>query len=183
MALPYGCRSQRRAQSTGTLVGVYDARVADMDVAPDRWAVMCEDHANLVGCATLALANATQAAPEEWCEDCDGILADAVRIPNPRRSPLRMVCRPWPFASQLEEPFQRKLCRWTLVDPAWRGVAEFVDRGNPRFRAILHPSTKTRQWQLSWIDDKIPTGDMQGPVAELLREVPPINWRLKQIRF
>lgn len=66
-----GCVSQRKAQTTGTLVGVYHGAQSGMEMDPEYpWITVCEVHANCVSHSTLALAKSHAADPEGWCEDC-----------------------------------------------------------------------------------------------------------------
>lgn len=66
-----GCVQQRRAQATGTLVGVYHGAQSGLESDPaDPWVTVCEVHNNLVCHPTLALAKAHAVDPRNWCEDC-----------------------------------------------------------------------------------------------------------------
>lgn len=72
-----GCRSLRRARSTGTVVGIYDGYASGManrdEVAAgldSRWATVCERHSWIVTHETLALARFHATTPEAWCDEC-----------------------------------------------------------------------------------------------------------------
>lgn len=66
-----GCVQQRRARSTGTLVGVYHGVQSGMETdAVEPWLTVCEAHSSLVAHPTLALAKSWAADPTMWCEDC-----------------------------------------------------------------------------------------------------------------
>lgn len=74
-----GCVQQRRAQQTGTLVGVYHAAQAGLEDDPSLpWATVCEVHGNLVCHSTLALARWHAVDPQGWCEDCRNEVANKV---------------------------------------------------------------------------------------------------------
>jgi hypothetical protein len=64
-----GCVQQRKARSTGTLVGVYDA-VAQGIETEYPWVCVCEAHGNCVCFDSLRLAKFQAVCPEGWCEDC-----------------------------------------------------------------------------------------------------------------
>lgn len=66
-----GCVQQRRAKSTGTLVGVYHGEQSGMETDPaEPWLTVCEAHSSLVAHPTLALAKRHAPFPESWCEEC-----------------------------------------------------------------------------------------------------------------
>ena len=67
-----GCRVLRRARSTGTLVGLYDAEPAGFDSDGGRWATVCETHGYLVYHETRTVAESHLSHPEEWCAVCQG---------------------------------------------------------------------------------------------------------------
>lgn len=53
-----GLRTQRKARSTGTTVGLYNSREAGLDDDPScKWSTVCEDHGGIVGHETLQQAN------------------------------------------------------------------------------------------------------------------------------
>lgn len=67
-----GCVQQRRARSTGTMVGVYHGDQSGIESDPtDPWVTVCEAHHNLMCHPTLALAKLHAAEPRAWCEDCN----------------------------------------------------------------------------------------------------------------
>jgi hypothetical protein len=49
-------------------IGVYDGRAADMDTAAGHWQTVCETHGTIISHATLKLARAFAATPEDWCD-------------------------------------------------------------------------------------------------------------------
>jgi hypothetical protein len=65
-----GCRILRVAQSTGTLVGLYQASEADLDVEAGDWATVCEDHGGIVYHPKLRFAQEALSHPDEWCPTC-----------------------------------------------------------------------------------------------------------------
>jgi hypothetical protein len=65
-----GLREWRKNRVTGTFVGVYDGRAADMDTDAGRWQTVCEPHGTIISHPTLALARYHAASPDEWCEKC-----------------------------------------------------------------------------------------------------------------
>ncbi len=67
---PAGLRQQRRARSTGTLVGIYEAGPAGLDPDGGPWLTVCETHGTLANHLTLADARGHAPAPEGWCEAC-----------------------------------------------------------------------------------------------------------------
>ena len=88
-----GCVQQRRALSTGRLVGVYQAGQAkvDDDAGESCWSTVCEDHGSIVSHRSLKTARSWATAPEDWCEDCRDELdkkaaAAASRGVRPRRA-------------------------------------------------------------------------------------------------
>jgi hypothetical protein len=58
----------RRARSTGTLVTVKRADVADDPAG--SWETVCEAHSTVCAHSTLTLARYHAPAPEGWCEVC-----------------------------------------------------------------------------------------------------------------
>lgn len=96
------------------------------------------------------------------------------------RSPLHVVCRPWPFSPKPGERPHKPLCKWVCRGPL-RG-AEFVDRRDPRRRAVLHPSTKQAgRWQVSVFDQGGAVGDVvRDSCAAALkdRDIVPGRWKL-----
>ena len=70
-SLKAGLYRRQRSRVTGTTVGVYDARRAGLDDAGGAWAVVCEDHGEIVNVGTLRAAKAC-APLAEWCEMCHG---------------------------------------------------------------------------------------------------------------
>ena len=65
-----GLVEQRRARSTGTLVGLYQGEQAGMDTDGGLWQTVCEVHGGIASHVTLALARWHMASPEGWCEEC-----------------------------------------------------------------------------------------------------------------
>ena len=67
-----GCVQQRKAQETGTLVGVYNAEQSGMEEdSTCKWLTVCEEHHNNVGHLTLKLALHHAVNPKGWCGACD----------------------------------------------------------------------------------------------------------------
>lgn len=64
-----GCVSQRRAQETSRVVGVYRNDQAGLD-DEYPWSTVCEDHGHIVSHPSLELARAHAAGPLGWCEAC-----------------------------------------------------------------------------------------------------------------
>lgn len=67
-----GCRRLQVARSTGTLVGLYEAQGAGLDVSSGPWVTVCETHGGLVHHDTRALAESHLSHPDEWCPVCQG---------------------------------------------------------------------------------------------------------------
>lgn len=68
-----GCVQQRRARSTGLLVGVYQSAQSGIESDPDLpWVTVCEEHGSCVCHKTLADAKGWASVPEQWCEACRG---------------------------------------------------------------------------------------------------------------
>ena len=66
-----GCVVQRRAQQTGTLVGVYNSEQAGLeDDMSCAWMTVCEAHGVLVGHTSMRTAVSWAADPASWCEWC-----------------------------------------------------------------------------------------------------------------
>lgn len=72
-------RQERRARSTGSQIAVLDLCAPGSEFDPEldrdgkllnRWATVCDTHANICTHPTLALAEAHAAAPEGWCDRC-----------------------------------------------------------------------------------------------------------------
>ena len=71
-----GLVQQTRAQTTGTLVGLYHSEQAGLDHDPEYpWTTVCEDHGLMVTHASLRAARAHAVVPHEWCELCQKKLA------------------------------------------------------------------------------------------------------------
>lgn len=89
----------------------------------------------------------------------------------PRKSPLRVGCRPLLFGL--------KQCNWKVAG-AFRG-AEFTSRRRAGEFAIVHPSTKQAgKWQVSFFDADGPSRDSQhSTVEDALAQVSPKLWRLR----
>jgi hypothetical protein len=66
-----GCVVQRKARTTGTLVGVYNSEQAGLEQDSSCvWMTVCEAHNTLVGHASLQLAMGHAVDPEGWCQFC-----------------------------------------------------------------------------------------------------------------
>lgn len=75
-----GCHRLVVAQTTRTLVGLYEAEPAGLDPEGGRWATVCEAHGIIVNHETKATARSWLSHPEEWCSGCQGheeVTADA----------------------------------------------------------------------------------------------------------
>jgi hypothetical protein len=72
-----GCVTQRRTQQTGTTVGIYHAEQAELDVQAGPWAIVCEEHHQIVHVASLAMAKHHASDPLGWCEVCNGTETEA----------------------------------------------------------------------------------------------------------
>lgn len=66
-----GIKVYRKAQETGTYVGLYDGEAAGMDTDGGRWQTVCEAHGWIISHPTRALAEAFLSHPLEWCERCE----------------------------------------------------------------------------------------------------------------
>jgi hypothetical protein len=61
----------RKARSTGTHVGLYDALEAGFESDPETpWATVCEEHGGIVCHATRKAAETYLSHPEDWCPTC-----------------------------------------------------------------------------------------------------------------
>ena len=69
-----GFRSAHFARQTGTLVMVVDAEAQGLDPGDGatKWYTICDDHDQLVGHETLAMAKHHASDPLGWCEVCSG---------------------------------------------------------------------------------------------------------------
>jgi len=71
-----GCLALRKARSTKTLVGLYRAKEAGIESDPRlKWATVCEEHGCLVCHETRSMAEVSLSQPQEWCPDCQEMLA------------------------------------------------------------------------------------------------------------
>lgn len=99
------------------------------------------------------------------------------------RSPLHVVCQPWPFPPKPGERRHKPLCRWACRGPV--KAARFVSRRGPHFTAVLHPSTKERgRWQVSIFDEMGAVGDtIRTDCREALaaRDITPGRWKLVEV--
>lgn len=69
-----GCVKQSRSRKTGTLVGLYHAEQAGLDVGPDApWATVCEAHGGIVGHSSAARAENSLPDPSGWCDACRAV--------------------------------------------------------------------------------------------------------------
>lgn len=96
-----------------------------------------------------------------------------------RKSPLHVVCQPWPFPPKPGERRHKPLCKWVCRGPV--RAAEFVSRRDPTQRAILHPSTKRAGWQVSIFDRDGAVGDSITPTCDAAlraRDIDPHGWKL-----
>lgn len=93
-----------------------------------------------------------------------------------RRSPIRKVCEPGILD---DEP----LCKWECDGTDLR-VAQFRSRSDPRWYAILHPSTKEPgKWQLTSFDEKGPWGDVNRKTCAEAIQDEGLNygWKLEHV--
>lgn len=99
-----------------------------------------------------------------------------------RRSPIRASCKPWPFKQRRGER-RRSLCQWVCDRPV--DGAEFVNRRDPRFTAILHPSTKkVGAFQVSRFVDGEALGDViRASCTAALEDshITPGSWKLRSV--
>lgn len=67
------------ARQTGTIVGVYDNRLAgfDEDIPELRWASVCEVHGALVHHSSRRNAEGWAGLPADWCDECQAALDGA----------------------------------------------------------------------------------------------------------
>lgn len=61
---------RRKTRQTGGLVGIYRVDQTDIDGGGEPWAVVCEAHGSILGCASLSLAKDQATDPKGWCEQC-----------------------------------------------------------------------------------------------------------------
>lgn len=96
------------------------------------------------------------------------------------RSPLHVVCQPWPFPPKPGERRHKPLCQWACRGPV--RAASFISRRDPRQTAILHPSTKRLgEWQVSIFDADGALGDSIAKTctdALRARDITPGLWKL-----
>lgn len=74
------------------------------------------------------------------------------------------------------------ICKW-VCDAKRIGGAEFVNRVNGQ-RAVLHPSTKRKGWQVSFFDDRGAISDIIAPDCTTALDnagVTPAVWKLKAV--
>jgi hypothetical protein len=70
---PAGLVEQRRARSTGTLVGLYRSVEAGMESDPELpWSVVCEPHGGIVCTESRAHGRSAMSCPDDWCPVCQG---------------------------------------------------------------------------------------------------------------
>lgn len=91
-----GLHRRTRARITGTIVGLYDAARAGIEVEPTTpWATVCEDHSTSVCHENQGLALKALADPSSWCDFCrNGIAAGTPEL----RARARKLARdngPW----------------------------------------------------------------------------------------
>lgn len=67
-----GCVVQRKARSTGTLVGLYHGEQAELDTDGGAWSTVCEVHSTVISHETRKMAESHLSSPQDWCEDCGG---------------------------------------------------------------------------------------------------------------
>ena len=67
---PLTCIQQRRARSTGALIGVYHDPEANYDFP---WITMCETHDSVTFHRLQTEATEHAAIPEAWCEECEDV--------------------------------------------------------------------------------------------------------------
>jgi hypothetical protein len=68
---PDGLVLQRKARSTGTLVGLYKSDDAGIESDPEYpWSTVCEPHGGVVCHETRKAAEAALSHPEDWCPTC-----------------------------------------------------------------------------------------------------------------
>lgn len=99
------------------------------------------------------------------------------------KSPLYVTgCKPWIFPLKPGERRRTIRCRW-----ACRGglkAAQFVDRRDPTWTVVLHPSTKRTGWQVSRFDRHGAVGDTIRPTcSEALEaaDITPYRWKLVEV--
>lgn len=97
------------------------------------------------------------------------------------RSPVRLACD----KIELGPGDFERVCEWTCDESRVTAV-ELVERGAPRFTAILHrntkPTAKKYPWQLSFFTDGEPTGDSTHTSCKAaLATAPHSVWRLKNV--
>ncbi len=71
-----------------------------------------------------------------------------------------------------------------LRDPAGLKAAQFVDRRDPTWTVVLHPSTKRTGWQVSRFDQHGAVGDTIRPTcSEALEaaDITPYRWKLVEV--
>jgi len=64
-----GCRRYKRNKRTDTLTEIFVAIEQGIDCG-DKYAVVCRDHATILGVPTLAHAHDAATDPTQFCDDC-----------------------------------------------------------------------------------------------------------------
>lgn len=67
-----GCRALRKAQVTGTVVGLYSAKPAGFLEGEGDYVTQCEEHGHFVHHNRLKDAKAALSRPDKWCPACSG---------------------------------------------------------------------------------------------------------------
>ncbi len=67
-----GLRDLAFAQETNTLIAVFNGAEAGLDTDGGRqpWSLVCDVHASVTACETLAMARSHASNPLGWCEHC-----------------------------------------------------------------------------------------------------------------
>jgi hypothetical protein len=99
-----------------------------------------------------------------------------------KRPPIYVETKPGPFH---DDPKLGRLVRFRCKG-ARLATAEFVNRGDPKWTAILHRSTHRRgQWQLTQFDAEGAFTDTRSKSCDrLVRQVlAPRGWKIRKIRL
>lgn len=65
-----GCVGLRQSLSTGAVVGIYDAHLAQLDETDGPWVTVCEEHGYLMNHHSLWSAHQHSADTLCWCSEC-----------------------------------------------------------------------------------------------------------------
>ena len=99
-----------------------------------------------------------------------------------KRPPIYVETKPGPFR---DDPELGRLVTFRCKGQRL-ATAEFVNRRDPNWTAVLHRSTHRRgQWQLSQFDERGAIGDSRSISCDALvrHHLEPRNWKIRKIRL